>query len=158
MTTRAVLPLLALCFAGCSAAPPAGEAGAARGSSPYPSKVFTPEQVSSPDVTATWTPGPDDLAPLEAGIGDCLRADARPEVQALAGRLSDYACQYAGVEVDGERAVHCNFLSPAEVGSLTMGSWDESWWTVMGGGTRFFRVNYLVASRTFGEVDVNAER
>ncbi len=120
----------------------------------YEGKVFGPDAVKNGLVVGTWTPTQEQVDAVQGNIQAALRAQGEPFL-GIAERLSEYVCQYMCIDVGGERAIHCSFLMTA---SGVTGDWKTSWLTVNGGGDRFFRVDYLVASERFVGAQINSDR
>ena len=103
---------------------------------------------------ATWQPGGNEVAALEAALPAVLAA--RPEGHELATAPDGWLRQYVGIVRGGRRFLYGNFF-PRETARHydDAGRWRREPVLVCDGGPPFFGVEYDVDGRRFTRIDFN---
>lgn len=103
---------------------------------------------------ATWQPGADDIAALEAALPAALAAQR--EGRGLTNAPAGWLRQYVGIVRGGRRFVYGNFF-PREAARYgdDPGRWRHEPVMVCDGGPAFFGAEYDLEGRTFTQLGFN---
>lgn len=102
---------------------------------------------------ASWQPGEDEIAALEAALPAALAA--RPEGRELADAPNGWLRQYVGIVRGGRRFVYGNFFPRSVTHYGDAGRWRREPVMVCDGGPAFFGIEYDVENGTFTQLGFN---
>jgi hypothetical protein len=150
--------------ASVSASAPAPGAGAEKKSTRveglgYTGVIFTDGargfgllELAGEKIIGTFTPTPDDVAKLEAGVFDYLKAHPSPQSPKLHEKLASYKRQYLGLTVGRHHRpiVYANFFCRGD-------HWEERVVAVKDGGDCYFQIAFELRTSTFSDLMVNGE-
>lgn len=117
--------------------------------------VILPEQDASAlagSADGHWTPAPEDVLALEAGLAVFLREAAADRSPDLWEKQVTYKRQYAGIVSEGRRLIYANFFCGEKTAD-----WQHAPVVVLDGGDCFFQLTYDVESRTYQSLTINGE-
>ncbi|HUX02866.1 MAG: hypothetical protein WBD63_07540 [Phycisphaerae bacterium] len=96
-----------------------------------------------------WTPSRSDVA----GAFPRIQAFLKHEAPSIAGRLSQYRCQYFGIIVEGRKRIYCNFFH--RDGGIA--NWKSESLFVCDGGDWYFQLEYDLESEKCLNLRINGE-
>jgi hypothetical protein len=99
-------------------------------------------------IEGYWRPTANLVREMETRLAVELRTEPRLEA------LDSYTGQYAGVVSGGRQLIYGSFVSSA----LAADEWRRSVVILCGGGPAAFGVTFDIATRTFGELQINVPR
>lgn len=112
------------------------------------------------DTPGRWQPSSTQTTEIATTLPDYIARSQNDRAHGI-HPLDQYVCVYSGITVDGERAIHAEFLCREALescGPRISDHWRTGEIGVDGGGACFFNVTYLADHREFLALRVNASR